>query len=222
MGIITVEKSDNLFWLGRYIERVNTTLSAYFMSHDNMIDKDPNFYKVICDHLGIDDVYGSREAFTEKYPFDENDPNSLWSSIMRAYDNAVVLRDVIGSDTLSYIQLAIYDMEQAKDGSAIVGLQHVHDRLMAFWGSAEENIFDEKIYSILRAGKCFERLELYFRFNSPVQYIEKELDKLKRVAECADIALDQSVVDTLATMLLQDNLAYSSMLALYHKILEAQ
>ena len=29
MGIISVEKSDHLFWLGRYVERVFTTLNTF-------------------------------------------------------------------------------------------------------------------------------------------------------------------------------------------------
>ena len=41
-------------------------------------------------------------------------PDSIISNINRAYDNAIVLRESIGSETLSYIQLAIYDMNRAK------------------------------------------------------------------------------------------------------------
>ena len=37
---------------------------------------------------------------------------------MRTYDNAVVLREEIGSETLSYIQLAVYEMNRAKESSA--------------------------------------------------------------------------------------------------------
>ena len=38
MGIISVEKADHLFWLGRYTERVFTTLRKFFHVYDHMID----------------------------------------------------------------------------------------------------------------------------------------------------------------------------------------
>ena len=107
MGIITVEKSDSLFWLGRYVERVYTELKYYLQGTDRMIDTDPNYYAVLCEKIGIPDIYHSRNEFINRYPFDEADPNSLVSNLNRAYDNAIVLRNDIGSDTFSYIQLAL-------------------------------------------------------------------------------------------------------------------
>ncbi len=39
MGIISVDQADRLFWLGRYSERVYTTLRLYSKSFDSMIDE---------------------------------------------------------------------------------------------------------------------------------------------------------------------------------------
>lgn len=53
--------------------------------------------------------------------------------MMRAYDNAIELRGEIGSDTLSYIQLAVYEMNRAKLSEApLTGLQKVVDNIAAF------------------------------------------------------------------------------------------
>lgn len=51
MGIITIEKSDHLYWLGRYTERVHTTLKLYLKGSDRMIDSDPNYYAVFAAKL---------------------------------------------------------------------------------------------------------------------------------------------------------------------------
>ena len=53
MGIITVEKSNNLLWLGRYTERVHTTLKYYIEATDRMIDRDPGYYAIFCEKIGI-------------------------------------------------------------------------------------------------------------------------------------------------------------------------
>ena len=46
MGIISIEKADRLFWLGRYAERVLTTLVAFFDFYDEMIDGDEKAYRI--------------------------------------------------------------------------------------------------------------------------------------------------------------------------------
>ena len=120
MGIITVDKSDHLFWLGRYTERVYTTLKYYFESADKMIDANPECYDEFCRKVGILNVYGTSENFLRTYPFDENDPNSIISNLNRAYDNAIVMRDYIGTETMAYIQLAIDDIHNADRGVATI------------------------------------------------------------------------------------------------------
>ena len=78
MGIISLEKSNHLYWLGRYSERAFTTIRIFMDAYDTMLDQDPNAYKHICEKLHIPDVYGSKEVFIVNYLFDETDPNSIY------------------------------------------------------------------------------------------------------------------------------------------------
>ncbi|MBS5299774.1 MAG: alpha-E domain-containing protein [Clostridiaceae bacterium] len=136
MGIISVEKSDHLFWLGRYVERVFTTLNTFFTYYDRMLDTEKEAYKHFCERLSIPDIYENQEDFVQKYLFSKEDGNSVYSSMERAYDNAVVLRDELSSRTLSYIQLALDCMEKhAGSGAFAYDLQPVLDDLFAFWAA---------------------------------------------------------------------------------------
>ena len=63
MGIISIEKADHLFWLGRYMERVYTTLDTFFSYYDRMLDLDPDAYHKFCEKLSIPDIYENREDF---------------------------------------------------------------------------------------------------------------------------------------------------------------
>ena len=108
MGIISIEHTDRLFWLGRYSERVYTTLRFFAEQYDSMLDLKEEEYKDFCKSQDIPDIYESAEDFSNRYCFDEKDPNSIISNLIRAYDNAVVMREEIGSGTLSYIQMAVY------------------------------------------------------------------------------------------------------------------
>ena len=113
MGIISIENTDRLFWLGRYTERVYTTIKIFADRFDSMIDFDEIEYDKFCESQDIPNIYKSREDFSQKYCFSLEDENSIFSNLMRAYDNAIVLREEIGSESLSYIQLAVYAMNQA-------------------------------------------------------------------------------------------------------------
>jgi uncharacterized alpha-E superfamily protein len=114
MGIISIEQTNRLYWLGRYTERVYTTIRLYFQCYDSMIDDIDEHYEMFCKSLEIPNIYRSKEDFIQRYTFDKQDTNSIFSNLIRAYDNAMVLRDEIGSETLSYIQLAIYAMNKAE------------------------------------------------------------------------------------------------------------
>lgn len=186
MGIISVEQTDRLFWLGRYSERVYTTIRLYFTSYDTMIDETTDSYKAFCQRLDIPDIYGSKEKFNELYPFDSQNPDSIISNLNRAYDNAIVLREEIGSETLSYIQLAIYDMNKAKISRApLIEMQHIIDNILAFWGIVDDSIDSEQVRNIIKTGKRVERIDLYARLGLSRQELAREVHRLiPRIERC--------------------------------------
>ena len=181
MGIISIEHSDRLYWLGRYSERVYTTLRIFSDQYDSMIDLKEEEYKDYCRKQDIPDIYYSAESFAQRYCFDEEDPNSIISNLTRAYDNAVVMREEIGSNTLAYIQMAVYAMNKAKiSGAPIFELQRVKDNIVAFWGIVDDSIDDEHVRSMIKLGKRVERLDLYARMHMERPELKREAEKLNR------------------------------------------
>ncbi|MGN0317018.1 MAG: alpha-E domain-containing protein, partial [Lachnospira sp.] len=179
MGIISVEQSNRLYWLGRYTERVYTTIRMFFKSFDTMIDSREDSYEEFCDMVDIPHIYSSKEDFLKRYPFDENNPDSIISNLNRAYDNAIVLRESISSDALSYIQLAIYEMNKASLSSApLFELQHLIDELLAFWGIVDDRIDSEQVRNIIKAGKRIERIDLYARLGLDAALIRREVHRM--------------------------------------------
>lgn len=179
MGIISIKSTDNLFWLGRYVERVFTTLKVFSEYYDKMIDKDENAYTEFCEKLGIQNNYSYKNEFVKKYLFDESDPNSVMSNLLCAYDNAVVMRNEISSETLSYIQMAVNEMEIGRDSAApMLKLQTVFDCIFAFWGSADDYVESETTRNILKFGRSVERIDLYSRFAFPETLMKKEFSIL--------------------------------------------
>lgn len=205
MGIISLEKADHLFWLGRYTERVFTTLDTFFLYFDMMLDQDKRAYVLFCDQLGIPMVYADMDEFIDRYIFDPADPNSIKSNMLRAFDNAVVLRDELSSSTLSYIQLSLDCMDQAVGSAGLVyQLQPVKDYLYAFWGCLDDHVEDEECRNIIKCGKYLERLDLYIRLGYPYRFIEKEYSKFINRLNKIRIGYNLSNVDILSEIVASD------------------
>ena len=215
MGIISVENSDRLFWLGRYSERVYTSTRLFADSFDKMIDMDLENYAVFCAQLDIPNIYCSKEDFCRRYIHDEQDPNSIYSNLMRAYDNAIVLRNEIGSEPIAYIQLCVYDMKRNRTASApIVGLQKIVDNILAFWGIVDDMIENENIRNIIKTGKRIERLDLYGRLQADRESISREIHRLAGRITKTNLHYDTAKLDKLCGMAEQDPIDYDEIVAL--------
>ncbi len=204
MGIISIKSTDNLFWLGRYVERVYTTLCIFTKYYDRMIDKDENVYEEFCEKLGIPNLYAYKQEFVRKFLFDENDVNSVMSALLAAYDNAVVMRNELSSETLAYIQMAVDALERGKESTApMLKLQDVFDDIFAFWGSADDYVESEISRNILKFGRSVERIDLYTRFSYPPELIKKEFSILLNRLYKVGVECNIEATDTLMNIILE-------------------
>lgn len=180
MGVISIEHSDRLFWLGRYTERVFTTLKTLEKQYDSMIDTNPMKYTEFLNIFGLDDIYGNMQDFVASFLFDKNNPHSVAYSLEKAYDNGIVLRENISSKALSFLQLAKDTLKNAVDSQKglIFSLLPLEDMLFAFWGCINEYIYDNEIINLLMCGKYVERLDLYFRIKYDIRYVKREFERM--------------------------------------------
>ncbi|MBR1476491.1 MAG: alpha-E domain-containing protein [Lachnospiraceae bacterium] len=212
MGIISLKHTDQLYWLGRYSERVYTTLKLFAEKYDSMIDLNEAEYEDFCKKQDIPNIYSSSEDFAKRYCFDENDTNSIISNLTRAYDNAVVLREEIGSTTLSYIQLAVYAMNKAKLSEApLLELQHVRDNIVAFWGIVDDSIDDEHVRSIIKLGKRIERVDLFARMHMDRSELKREILKLNRRIDRTGLTYSAKRMAHINYLIEEDDLNYKEL-----------
>lgn len=201
MGIISLENTGRLFWLGRYSERVYTTIRLFAASFDRLLDSEDGGMALInrfCRELEIPNNYRNREEFFTRYCFDEADPNSIYSNLLRAYDNCVTLREEIGSETVAYIQLALYALQKAARSTApMLELQKATDNILAFWGMVDDSIDSENVRNIIKVGKRVERLDLYLRLRRPPVDIRREAHRLAGRIPRTDLKYQPDKLQTL-------------------------
>lgn len=209
MGIVSREQVDRLYWLGRYTERVYTTLKMYARSFDMMIDSSKNNYVDFCTSIDIPNIYEDRTDFLRRYPFDPENPDSIISNLTRAYDNAIELRESIGSETLAFIQLAIYDMNRAAESkSPMIELQKVTDNLLAFYGIVDDQIDSENIRNTIKAGKRIERIDMYARLGVKQTELQRETNRMIPRVQKSGVKYDESKLTAIRELVAADTLDY--------------
>lgn len=221
MGIISVEKVNNLFWLGRYTQRVYTTLQRYNTGFDKMLDLDIHFFERYCEALNIPNIYTDYENFIMSYGYDKDNPDSIISNLYRAYDNALVLRDYISSEALAYIHLAQFQLNAAKISDApLIELQSVIDNLLAFWGAVEDSIDDSTVRNLIKLGKKAELLDLKLRFNAENRELKRVFRQLDFYLHQVDIKYNRIAYYELALALEREDAKEAEMLNSLEELIE--
>ena len=176
---ISMTKINNLFWLGRYAARVDATLRYLAEWYDTMLDGLAFDYEEFCYNLEIPCPYKSHYQFMRSYVFSKKNPDSIRSAAELMLGNGMVLRETIGSDTLSYLQMTVYAIDRAAiTTNPWLGFQKVCDLLMAFAGRCDIYIEQQDIRDIIKCGACIERISLYLCFGYPEEALLKDLQKL--------------------------------------------
>ncbi len=176
-----ITKNNNLFWLGRYTERVYQGVVNVRTVQDSILDNEPINIADFRRRVGVTSTkFRSPEDFCERYAFDRSVPESLLASGDAMLGNGMVLREIIGTQTLSYIEMALSALEAAsKSQSSDVQLQWVLDDIMAFRGSFAEYIEESGVRNTIRSGASVERIGSYIRLELDDTLLVKEIKKLK-------------------------------------------
>ncbi len=191
-NVITADKANRLYWLGRYAERVYLSLHLLRRYYDRVLDGDIEDLHEYYEYLNMGKENISRE-FQLSQLYDCDNICSIATSIAMAQDNGIFLRRDITSESLSYIQMSHALLEEcsADQEKNITRLQPVTDYMLAFFGSVDERVFDKQIKKLLKIGKLIENLDMHIRFNYPFFRIQEAYETLKE-----DISMVSTAVDT--------------------------
>ena len=203
--IISATKANRLYWLGRYECRVYLTLHQLNKCFDEMIDGEPDDYTEFWSKLDATGIYKTNEEFTFGMLYDDTNPCSVLSAQKFAMDNAILLREDIMSETLSYLEMSVALLKKCKQEATvnISHLQPVIDWALAFWGSAEQRLQNHKALDIMMIGRNIENLDMQIRFDYPFRRVALAYDSLKRYCKSMSGALYENIssqLDKLITL----------------------
>lgn len=201
---LTLKQVDCLYWLGRYTERVLSTLKNFMIVYDSQLDSDFD-YAAYCTKLDIYNGFSNLGDFCHRYAFDKDYASSIICSIIRAYDNAIMLRDTIGSEAVAYVEMAQRTMMDAEFSTTpMLMFQKVIDYIMAFYGTVNDSIIDRNIRNIILCGHGVERLDYFLRLEINPQRVSFECRKLSQVLPYIDIEVDKFTISKICGELNED------------------
>ncbi len=206
--VITADKANRLYWLGRYAERVYISLHLLRRYYDRVLDgdiKDLREYYT-CLNLDVDNL--SRE-FQLSQLYDLNNICSIATSLSLAVDNGVVLRRDITSESLSYIQMSHSLLEEClgQNQKNITHLQSITDYMLAFFGSIDERVFDKPVRKLLKIGKLIENIDMHIRFNYPFFRVDEAYQTLKDDISIIEASVDFKTIERLDDLLTEEQYA---------------
>lgn len=204
--IISAAKANRLYWLGRYEDRVYMTLHLLNKCYDKMIDGHPDDYSGFWKKLDAVGAYQTNDAFTFGMLYDEANPSSVISAQMNAMNNAILLREDILSETLSYLEMSVALMKRCRDRREmnISILQPIIDWSLAFWGSAEQRLQNHKALDIMMIGRNVENLDMQLRFDYPFRRMALAYNSLKRYCRDMPGILDENIRQQLDLMITEE------------------
>ena len=151
--------------------------------------------------------YSTNDEFTLGMLYDENNPSSVISAQKCAMDNAILLREDIMSETLSYLEMSVALMRKCKEiaDKQLTSLQSVIDWSLAFWGSAEQRIQNHRALNIMMIGRNVENLDMLIRFGYPYRRIALAYESLKRYCKDKPEILDENIHRQLDALVTEPN-----------------
>ncbi|MBO4805529.1 MAG: alpha-E domain-containing protein [Paludibacteraceae bacterium] len=204
--IISAAKANSLYWLGRYEERVYVTLHLLRKCYDKMIDGDFDDYWPIRQRLDVAGRYKTNEEFTLGIMYDDSNPDTVIAAQTRAMDNAILLREDILSETLSYLEMSLALMKECrgKQEKNVICMQPVIDWSLAFWGSAEQRLKNHKALYLMMMGRNIENLDMLLRFDYDFERIALAYDSVKHYFRQMPNIVDEQVEEQLDGLLVQE------------------
>lgn len=204
--IISAVKANSLFWLGRYEERVYITLHLLRKCHDKMIDGELEDYWPIWQKLDTTGAYQTIEEFTFGIMYDDTNSSTVMAAQTKAMDNAILLREDILSETLSYLEMSLALLKECrkKQEKNVICLQPVIDWSLAFWGSAQQRLQNHKALYIMSIGRNVENMDMLLRFDYSYERVALAYDSLKRYCKQMPNIIDEDIEGELNSLIIEE------------------
>ena len=179
MILISPQTAENLYWMGRYIQRAETMTRLIIQSFDKILDIDPDEGTRLYAKMGVELIYKTPQEFLQKSIFGL-EYASLIYTIDNARENAIVTRSHLPNRMFSRINALYLKYQNAKETLpvSIFWLESTLQELDAIWGNLELSLVEAKEIPFIEFGRITERMDLNIRLYNSMEAALFDLEKL--------------------------------------------
>lgn len=184
MILISPQSAEQLYWMGRYIQRAESMTRLVIGLFDKILDEDFDEAKHLYERLGAELSYTSSQAFLRQSVF-ELEYASLLTVINCARENAILTRSHLSNRMFSRINALYLAYQKAKleRSVSLFWLESTLKELDAIWGNLELSLVEAKESPLIQLGKVIERMDLNIRIYDSIEAALLDVEKLNIIAE---------------------------------------
>ncbi|MEA3523281.1 MAG: alpha-E domain-containing protein [Campylobacterota bacterium] len=163
--LVTANVATNLYWLGRNLERTETTLYKIVKAYDEIIDVDKDAGIELYKKFDIELEYANAKDFLHVAIQGEHAANIL-DLMTNARESAIISRHRIDTEAFGeIIELHALFKDAAEDDIDYKLIDKALSLISEIWGALSKREHTNNAYLFFRMGKLVEEADLRIRFN---------------------------------------------------------
>lgn len=178
--LLTANVATNLYWFGRYLERIEATLLEVVTAFDKIIDTDKNCGKEMYKKLGVDLEYSSAKNFLNEAVFGNHHAN-LHNLINFAKENAIICRTNMDTEAFGSVVELTNLLKQSGLEIDCRFVDNVLSLISEIWGELTRKQHRQASDYFIRLGKLVEKVDFHLRLGKNKEFslvVMEEIDKI--------------------------------------------
>lgn len=181
--LLTANVATNLYWFGRYLERIEATLIEVVYHFDRIIDIDKDSGKKFFNKLGYELEYDDAKDFMKKAIFGDHDGN-LNTLMSYARENAIISRCSMDTEAFgSVIELADLLKNSSHTSFSIDCryIDYVLSLVSEIWGELTRKQRRNTSDYFIRLGKLVEKVDFHLRLEKDKEFSIVLMDEIDQI-----------------------------------------
>jgi uncharacterized alpha-E superfamily protein len=181
--LLTANVATNLYWFGRYLERIEATLIEAVYHFDTIIDIDKDAGKDFFKKLEIDIEYENAKDFLNVAIFG-NHASNIYTLISYAKENAIISRSNMDTEAFGSVMELADLLKHSSHTSFSIDcrfIDYVLSLISEIWGELTRRQKRNTSDYFIRLGKLVEKADFDLRLEKEKEFslvVMEEIDKI--------------------------------------------